>query len=322
MRTLFFIIATISYVASFAQKSNTESFKNDTLFVITKHPEKGFYHDYILYIPKETPINKPTYLLVEPNNTGKTTDSIDVHRDSAIHLASVSSVGNNVSRMVRIPLLVPIFPRPASQELMYTHALDRDVMLEPSAELHRLDLQLLAMIADSKMVLESIGIKVASKVLMTGFSASATFINRFSFMHPETIKALAIGGFNGALMLPQHTVNDRKLHYPLGINDFTQLFGKPFDMDSFKHIPQFIYMGRLDDNDAVQYDDAYSEDERQTINMHLGKNVYERYLKCQEFYQDHSIFPTFKTYEAVGHWTTSEMSLDIIAFFLNEMQKQ
>ena len=56
---------------------------------------------------------------------------------------------------------------------------------------------------------------------MNGFSASATFTNRFSFMHPEKIKALAIGGFNGELMLPQNEMNGIKLNYPIGTNDFT-----------------------------------------------------------------------------------------------------
>lgn len=322
MRTIFFLILSISYLTSFAQNSTIEPFKNDTLFVIKKNSEKGFYHDYILFIPKETPVNKKIFLLVEPNNTGKTSDSIEVHRNYAIDLASVSSVGNNVSTMLKIPLLVPIFPRPASQELMYTHALDRDVMLEKSPELKRLDLQLLAMINDGKIVLDSMGIKVESKVFMNGFSASATFTNRFSFIHPETIEALAIGGFNGELILPQNKINGIKLNYPLGINDFTHLFDKKFDIDAYKKIAQFIYMGKLDENDAVQFDDAYSENERQIINNNIGKKVQERYVICQELYHKENIFPLFKTYENVGHWTTSDMNFEVIEFFFNQMQKK
>jgi len=84
MRSIFILIFTILYFVSFAQNSTTETFKNDSLLVVKKNPEKGFYNDYILFIPKETPINKKIFLLVEPNNTGKTSDSIEIHKKYAI----------------------------------------------------------------------------------------------------------------------------------------------------------------------------------------------------------------------------------------------
>ena len=154
MRATFLFVFTMLYFVSFGQSPATETSKKDSLIVVTKNPEKGFCHDYLLFIPKNTPLNKKTFLLVEPNNTGKTSDSIEVHKQYAIDLASVSSVGNNVATELHIPLLVPIFPRPASQELIYTHALDRDVILENSIELKRLDLQLLSMIKDAKIILK------------------------------------------------------------------------------------------------------------------------------------------------------------------------
>lgn len=322
MRFLFTFIFAILYFVSVAQNSAIETLKKDNLLVVKKNFEKGFYNDYILFIPKETPLNKKIVLLVEPNNTGKISDNIEIHKKYAIDLASVSSVGNNVSTMLKIPLLVPVFPRPASQPLLYTHALDRDIMVEKTLALKRLDLQLLAMINDAKRILDSMNIQVQSKVFMNGFSASATFTNRFSFLHPETIKALAIGGFNGELILPQNKMNGIKLKYPIGIEDFTKLFSKKFDMDEYKQISQFIYMGKLDENDAIQFDDAYSRKERKIINDNIGKNVQERYLKCQKLYQENNITSIFKTYENVGHWTTSEINLEVIKFFFNQMQEK
>jgi hypothetical protein len=305
---------------SIAQDSKLEVFKKDSLLIIKKDVNKGFQNDYILFIPKGTPINKKIVLLVEPNNTGKTSDSIEVHKEYAINLATVSSVGNNVSTMLKIPLLVPIFPRPSSQELIYTHALDRDVILDDSQELKRLDLQLLGIIDHAKRVLSSMNIVVDEKFFMNGFSASATFTNRFAIIHPEKIKALAIGGFNGELMLPNKKINNVKLNYPLGVNDFSELFNKKFDKNQFKSIPQFIYMGKLDDNDAVQFDDAYNNIERNIINVNLGNEVQNRYLKCQEIYKENEVNATFKTYENVGHWTTSEINLEVIKFFFSQMQ--
>jgi hypothetical protein len=319
MRFIIILLLTCSYF-SIAQNSATESLKKDSLLVIKKNPEKGFYNDYILFVPKGTPTNKEIFLLVEPNNTGKTSDSIEVHKKYAIDLASVSSVGNNIATMLKIPLLVPIFPRPESQPLVYTHALDRDVILAKSPELKRLDLQMLEMISDAKEKLASMNIQVAPKIFMNGFSASATFTNRFSFIHPDKIEALAMGGFNGELMLPENKLNGIKLNYPLGTNDFSKLFDKNFDITQYRAIPQFIYMGELDDNDAVQFDDAYSKSERKIINDYIGNHVQERYLKCQKIYSEHSVFPVFKLYKDIGHWTTSDVNFEVIKFFFKQMQ--
>lgn len=321
MRRILFLSLIFIQIVSFAQNSEINTIKSDSLIFVEMDPEKGFYNDYILFIPKGTPLNKKLFLLVEPNNTGKLSDSIEVHRKYAVDLAAVSSVGNNVSTELKIPLLVPVFPRPESQPLVYTHALDRDVILEKSPGLKRIDLQLLEMISDAVNILKSMNIRVDPKFFMNGFSASATFTNRFSFIHPDKIKALAIGGFNGKLMIPQNKINGVKLNYPIGTNDFSEIFGGNFEIDVYRQIPQFIYMGLLDENDAVQFDDAYTEQERKIINDNIGSNVQERYLKCQKVYTEININAVFKTYENVGHWTTSEMNLEVIKFFLSQMQE-
>lgn len=313
------LIFTITCFVSFAQNSATETFTGDSLLIVGSNPGKGFYNDYIIFIPKRTPLNKEIFLLVEPNNTGKISDSMEIHKEYAIDLASVSSVGNNISTELRIPLLVPIFPRPASRPLVYTHALDRDVMLEKSPGLKRPDLQLLEMINDARAILAGMHILVAPKIFMNGFSASASFTNRFSFLHPGIIKALAIGGFNGELMLPQNEINGIKLNYPIGTNDIVELSGKNFDRSTYKTIPQYIYMGKLDENDAVQFDDAYDDNERKIINDNIGRQVSVRYLECQKIYNENNISPIFKTYEGIGHWTTAEMNLAVIRFFLGQM---
>ena len=321
MQHILFLILTCAYFASTAQHVEIKSIKSDSLIIVTKNPEKGFYHDYILFVPKGTPLNKKIFLLVEPNNTGKTSDRIEVHKQYAIDLASVSSVGNNVSTELKIPWLVPVFPRPASQPLMYTHVLDRDIMLERTILLNRIDLQLLEMINDARNILLSMDIIVDPKFFMNGFSASATFTNRFSYIHPDKIKALAIGGFNGKLMLPQNEINNIKLDYPIGTNDFKKITGDNFNIEAFRKIPQFIYMGKSDENDAVQFDDAYNDNERKIINDNIGSNVQVRYLECQKIYLKNNFYATFKTYENVGHWTTSAVNLDVIKFFLKQMNE-
>ncbi|MCW3162745.1 hypothetical protein [Chryseobacterium oryctis] len=296
-------------------KPNIDKYKKDTLILVSKNPEKGFYNDYLLYIPKGMKKHNKSILLVEPNNTGKLSDSIEFHQKSAINQAKGNSIGNNISTELKIPLLVPIFSRPASKPLVYTHALDRDVMLEKETELQRLDLQLINMIKDSKEKLKILNIPVDDKVFMNGFSASASFTNRFSLMHPEMLKAIAIGGFNGALIFPMKKLTNTKLNYPLGINDIEKISKTKFNKEAFQKIPQYIYMGELDDNDAVQFDDAYNLTERKIINSLMGETVQKRWKFGQEIYRKENLNVTFTTYKDVGHWTTSTMNINTILFF-------
>ncbi len=317
---LIFLFGALSIAQTKEDGIGKNFFNKDTVIVIESNSGKGFRNPYILYVPGGTERNSLTTLLVEPNNTGFTSDSSEVHKRYAIDLAAKSSVANNVSRMLKIPLLVPIFPRPAYKPLVYTHALDRDVMLEKTTELERPDLQLVAMIADGRERLKMLDIPTEEKIFMTGFSASGTFVNRFAFLHPELIKALATGGLNAVIMLPLEKIDEHELKFPLGIKDFPEISGKEFDRENYLTIPQFIYMGELDDNDAVPNADAYSPEEREIIYAAIGEEMQpERWNNFQELYLKNNVNATFKTYKEVGHWTTSEMILEIIKFLKSHL---
>src|SRR6187549_3702646 len=73
----------ISFLVSMGQAKTRVMLDKDTLLVVKHDPSRGFYNDYLLFIPKGTPLNKPIFLLVEPNNTGKISDSIEVHKQFA-----------------------------------------------------------------------------------------------------------------------------------------------------------------------------------------------------------------------------------------------
>lgn len=158
---------------------------------------------------------------------------------------------------------------------------------------------------------------------MTGFSASGTFVNRFAFLHPEKIAALAVGGLNGILMLPLEEMNDRKLNYPLGVHNFEKLTGEKFKKEVYLQIPQYIYMGALDDNDAVKFIDAYSIEEREIVYSILGAEMQPgRWQNCQEIYREKGVNAVFTTYPGVGHGTTGEMNMEILKFFAAQMGRE
>ena len=284
----------------------------DGTLVVDAAPEKGFSFPYLLRIPKTA---GASYLLVEPNNTGKVADDFSVHEQAA-HELSRRAVGAYVSTRLQLPLLVPVFPRREKEWQIYTHMLDRDVMTLSDGPLRRLDLQLLAMIDDAQSRLAAFGRPVEKKVLLTGFSASGTFANRFTLMHPERVRAVATGGLNGLLMIPAPTLDSVALPYPLGLSDFERITGSRFDEDAWRRVPQFIYMGAKDDNDAVQFDDGYSADEKALVFRTLGETMQpDRWQRVQEIYRQSGANATFRTYPHMGHGTDRQINDEITEFF-------
>jgi hypothetical protein len=71
------------------------------------------------------------------------------------------------------------------------------------------------MIDDAKNRLSTMGIYIERKVLMMGFSASAQFTSRFSIIHPNRIKAAAIGA-PGYPIVPTSTWQGETLRYCVG----------------------------------------------------------------------------------------------------------
>ena len=105
------------------------------------------------------------------------------------------------------------------------------------------------------------------------------------------------------------------------MNDFKNIFNNECNLRGLKEIPQYIYMGTEDQNDAIQFDDAYDNIERNTINSTLGNKVQVRWINCQNIYKNENISAEFITYDGVGHWTTSSVNLDVSKFFLKQLQK-
>ncbi|MFD0977062.1 hypothetical protein [Salinimicrobium gaetbulicola] len=285
--------------------------------LIEKNTSKGFNYPYYLFIPDDLSENPEKYLVVEPNNSGMVTDDFQEHIDRAKSNATNEYyLGNYTARQLGFPLLVPVFPREKSTSQMYTHSLDRDVMLQKGNELERVDMQLLAMVEDAKERLQQKGISVAPQFLMTGFSASGSFANRFTLIHPEKVKAVVAGGVNGILMLPFSEENEVELNYPVGTADFVKFFGKAFESEAFMNTPQFYFMGALDDNDALPYSDAYDEPERAAIENVLGKEMLPaRWQKTKAIYKREGVNAEIRTYEQLGHEHPEEVKQEIAAFF-------
>jgi hypothetical protein len=297
------------------------SYQGELIF-IEPETEGRFNYPYFLFIPDQVSAADSVYMLVEPNNSGFAEDDLQKHIEKAENTATSDYyLGSYMARKLSCPLLVPVFPREQTDWRIYTHALDRDAMLQSDNPLERIDLQLLAMFEDARTRLKNRDIQTHEQFLLTGFSASGTFANRFTLIHPERVLAVAAGGLNGLLMLPLDSLQNELLRYPIGTGDLQELTGRGFQKQAFMDTPQFYFMGRLDDNDAVPYDDAFDQDEREQVFRLLGEQMLPgRWNSCGQIYDSLDVNASVKTYAEVGHRHPDEIKEEIIGFFHESIQ--
>jgi dienelactone hydrolase len=217
-----------------------------------------------------------------------------------------------------VPMLVPAFPRP---EAVYTQALTRAAMVTSVAKLERIDLQLIAMVDDARKSPALKNIPLDAKILIVGFSASGMFANRFTALHPERVKAAAIGSPGGWPIAPVSQWSGKPLRYPVGVADVKELTGQAFDTTAFEAVPLFFFMGNDDDNDSVTHTDSFDPDDRDLVNDTFGFCLLSRWPAAKQIYDSIGSNCTFKLYPDVEHDFTSAMRKDVVSFFRDRMCK-
>ena len=286
------------------------------LVKVKSNPENGFHFPYYLYIPKSyvTNTRKRVPLIVIPNNSGKNSDDPFFHERWVIRDFSRSA--KDLSEESTLPVLMPVFPRPKTGWQIYTHALDRDTLLVSKGPLKRIDLQLIAMVADAKVVLKAEGIELLDRFFLNGYSASGTFANRFAFLHPSRLLGVAAGGVNGIPTLPIEELGGTRLTFPVGVGDIERFTGEKFDYNAYQKLPQFIYMGAKDENDTLPFRDAWSEDEAELIKSVLPEKMMpDRWEKSILIYKESKMTnATLKTYKEYGHEYTHKIRREISDF--------
>jgi len=290
----------------------------DDIFQVEARASEGFNFPYYLFIPSGIDKNKQIHMLVEPNNSGMVSDDLGVHRAKALALVKRSHA-NRMARRLGVPLLVPTFPRPRPEthSWAYTHALDIDTLEIEDGKLRRVDLQLTAMIKHAQELLRINGFAVNNRVFMHGFSASAKFCNRYSYLHPEMVKAAAAGGVNGLPTLPVREWNGYELPFPIGLAGMERFASKPFDEEAFTQVAHFIYMGSSDRNDTLFSPEAWRAEEAAIIRKALPaeKMMPDRWGISRKIYRQQKLPAQLVTYNGVGHSIKSQMLDDVIDFF-------
>jgi predicted esterase len=309
---MFFLVIAFVCLAGLAQAQSGAAKASETVKI---EAGKGFAYPFYLYLPaalREEPArNRVHSLLVIPNNTGAGDDDLAVHEQSVKQ--KMLQVGFVFGRL-EVPVLMPVFPRPKTDWKIYTHALDRDSLLTDKAAYKRFDLQLVAMVAAAREKLAQENVKTDAQVLLYGYSAAGMFSNRFAFLHPDKVKAVASGSPGGWPLAPGEKVNSKTLRYPVGVSDIETLTGAKFDLDALQKIPFFIFMGDKDDNDSVVFGDGYDEEDKNLVFELFGKTPLERWAASQKLYRDAKVPAEFKLYPDTAHKVTPAMLADVLAF--------
>jgi pimeloyl-ACP methyl ester carboxylesterase len=262
----------------------------------------GYQADFYLYVSPGAKDaarggGKQT-ILVQPNNSGTNSDDLSVHRSDAWWTGWERT---GVADDLNVILLVPAFVRPAKDWQIYTHALDRDSLTTKRSDIVRLDLQLLAMVDKARRVLKQLGIETDEKILIQGFSASGMFANRFTALHPDRVKAAAIGSPGGWPIAPVAQFDNEPLPYPAGVADFEALTGKPFAAEQFKAVPQIMVLGSLDDNDSLDFGDGWEKDAATQVDRFFGNEPQTRWKNSEKVYRAAGVNAQFVLVEGVGH---------------------
>lgn len=279
------------------------------VFLVPSDPAQGFSWPYYLGVPPALATHAA--LLVEPNNTGAVSDDLAVH-DRASEMLALTRA--NHMEAIGVPWLVPVFPRPETP-LIYTHALDRDTLETNEPGLERIDLQLVAMIADARRRLAERGLPVASRVLLNGFSASGAFAHRFATLHPGLVQGVASGSGAGWPIAPVAEWEGIALRYPVGIGDLASLVGAPFSESGYRAVPLFLYVGDVDENDPVPGWDPIDRDAVFLLTGVTTGPIWPRWGVSEEIHDGTGMTNAeFAVYAGVGHTVTSAMSADIQAF--------
>jgi len=100
-----------------------------TVTLVEADPEAGFNYPYYLHVPERTE-DGSRRILVEPTNTGRPSDEFEVHREVAEKRVGGGS-GRRIAERLSAPFLHPVFPRPTSDPVDWTHSvhdLDAETM--------------------------------------------------------------------------------------------------------------------------------------------------------------------------------------------------
>ncbi len=272
-------------------------------FILVNPKENKFKFPYVLYIPNKI---DSTTLILHGNNLACEEGNI-LNIFSAIMETSIKA-GYPLTDLNEI-ILVPVtsnyihpannnmhefFPMQATRNVVFCENVDNTY--------YKIFDQITNMLEDAKKLLkEKYNIYLEDKIICHGFSSSAKFVLRYAAFNPKKVSLVIAGGFGAQAIVPLKELKGEKLLYPIGVYDID------FDLENFKKIRQFFYMGELEnENNDTAMNFRHTDEEIKNIYVKVfGENIWDRFYELEKIYKELGYSNvTFKKYKNYGHSAT------------------
>jgi len=320
---------------------------------IPANPDKGFNFDFLIAVDAQGDIsasNDKKHIFLEMINIGTSKSKADFEDSLDYNKVLGSSyMAYKIAFDLEMPVVYPLIPRlhhsidtqTTGRASFYMHALDRDSIyykeiasgdmygdsvgnqlisqiIDSGYEIHdfdNIDEQILSMVDYARDYLADNGVQTQEKVFISGYSASGSFSERFTALHPSRVRASAAGGSGDDFIMPVDKINNKDLIYPIGTSDYEDITGRAFSMTDYNQVAKVVYMGKDDTNNVVPYSDCYGDDERRIITELWGLEILPRALAMFEDYQATQGQSLFILDQGVGHGSSQEIKEYLTGFF-------
>ncbi|MFO7797123.1 MAG: hypothetical protein ACQERB_08085 [Promethearchaeati archaeon] len=264
-------------------------------------------YNWWYYIPESLHKSDFTYIFLEESHA-QIEDYNNLTEDAKINLEGWKII----SEMKKYILVTVAIPRNFSRGY-YPQGINWYSLNNSTPEFYyRPDLKVNTIISEFLSNLTNAGYSISEKILVSGFSAGGMWANRYTLLHPDRIKAVAIGQAGGWLAMPISEYNGSELNWPMGINDFYNLTGSEYyKQELLKSVPQFIFIGDSDNSSTYHTEPWLTEEEIKI----WGNSDPERLETQCNYLQNSSYNVRFKKYSDVEHSFTINMKLDVLEFF-------
>lgn len=291
------------------------------LIYVEPDRKAGFNFGYFIKVSSKGE-SKKVQLIGECNNCGIVNTSEEAISKTLWEIEYNWLVCKELQTKIDVSaIIIPCFIRPMSgdgKNNIYTHMLTSQALKTEIENIKRIDKQYLNMIKNAKNVLKNLGYETSDKIIMTGFSASSKFALRFALLYPEMVSSVIAGGMSALLCLPIEEIDGEILNYPLGVKDYQELIGKSFNIEDYKNVKQYLFMGNLDKNDPLKYEDCITKEERRIIHKIYDEDIQKRWIKMVDMIKRLNLYNIHSfLIKGVGH--SPEGMSEIIGEHINEI---
>ena len=284
--------------------------------VIFHEADEEIAYDWFSYIPNSLNLSEKNYIWITGLHGNLITDDYQQIVDET---RSQIEWRTRLAEKYKLVIITPVIPRPETNNV-YVVSIPHYVFLSDTPSfLQRPDEKLNLMIDVLLQELRDEGVMMHDKVFIDGFSAGGMFAQRYALLQPDRVQAMAAGQCGGAITLPVADYDSEKLQWPVGISDYSLLLGRDFDFESYKKIPQFIYIGDLDNNNSTLWGTGEmwrTQEQLDFLNNTFGDTDPIR-IQNEVAYLNGNGFSNirFKMYPNVPHQMTEQSINDVMSFF-------